>query len=434
MHADGLTRRVVLLTTVPGAAFAFAGDGSVRSGANEFPDPQMTIQDANSQVTAINDSLTGEVRPLRVQAYTTGSNTVICSTRVTGQLDIGDMVVFDRSADAALKDTWLRVTAVTPNKSFTVVTEYVSGAPTVSAPCAALVVQRGDTTGAAGGNITSQLRRYADGVVFPQVWISDRRAHTALLKGMRRVLIARKVTAGAEYVFWQAGDLLPALRNTTRAFGAAVHIANGEGATARAYINNSAVVFGQATLSTSGVRAWLSASAAIPGVSTIYAAGIQMNGPPGSTFVIGEFTELSSPEPLADGSFSTPRGQTITVLASSNPLVGRTIAVPQSGAFEMDIEQVSNGVVRVGTSAMNGLLEGQSRTLDSLLFYRTQGSLYNPILAQRAVGPDGDGRYYALCGGQFLLRGSRMFWQGTAAVRWLHVSFDIASYTLYSGP
>jgi hypothetical protein len=186
---------------------------------NDWPDPQLCVQDTMGLVTALKDDLGSALDPIRVTAHTTGSRDVVCRTADTRGLVVGSLVQFSAQADRALRATVLRVRSIEPNASFTVTTEYAAGAPAASAGCLATIVCKGDTAGGAGGSITSQLNKEPSPT---QVWISDRPAHTRLLKGCKRVLIVRKATGGGEFVFMRAsGDRVGAVQGTSRSVGMA---------------------------------------------------------------------------------------------------------------------------------------------------------------------------------------------------------------------
>jgi len=187
---DGMTSRAAIAAVQAGGslmrrdllagvtAFAVVGTSAAESQIathlshmapeNEWPDPQFCIQDANSLVTAIDDALSGALQPYAVTGYdwATAANvtTLRCRCANTRELNVGDFVQFQSPADAALRATILRVTAVTTDTAFEVVLEYLSGVPTASTACAATPVQRGDVDGASGGQVTSNLMRGPGGL------------------------------------------------------------------------------------------------------------------------------------------------------------------------------------------------------------------------------------------------------------------------------
>jgi hypothetical protein len=416
---------------------------------NEWPDPTFCIQDSGGYFTSMNDAATGTIGGLTITGYSVGSRNVTVYTSNTAELNPGNLVHFGTAADTALKQYFLRIISVNPNTSFTVETEYVSGAPTTSNPCTATVVQRGAfNTGS--GNVTSNVQRYADGTIYPNVWISDRAAHTSLLHGCKRVLIVQKVTDNLETIYWESPtSRLSCLGNTKRSVGFAAYVVNGSGAQAEAYFNvNGTVSSGGSGTATAASRTWISGITTIPASPTYYYAGVQLTGPTGSTFILGEFTECPSTIVLGDGLFSTPRSQFIRFLASVSPWAGISIPMPASGNFTLDMQQTSNGVINGGVSILTGLLEGQAPTVGDSMSTSTSASapaLYNPILHQPATGAAGNPMYYAFCGGNFNVGDSTiagvsaytyptMYVYGTASITWQYVSWDLHGAILFVGP
>ena len=418
---------------------------------NEWPDPQFCIQDANSVVSAANDEMTGTQNQIAVSSYTTGSQNVTAYTSSTGQLAVGDLIYFNAPADIALRLSALRVTAVVANTSFSFTIEYKDGKPTTSTACLVNPMQRGDYTGAAGGLVTSNVKRYANGSTWPSFWISARPAHTSLLRACRRVVVARKATAGDELIYWEpTPERVKTIRGTSRAVGLAVHVANGSGASARAFCQDSAtgMTYSSAT-ATTAARTWLSAlKTAGPSISN-WQEGVVMSGPIGSTFVIGEFTSAPSAGELYDGSFSTPRGQSVLSVASISPWIGANLTTPAAkGAgntyeFVVDMRQASFGIINEGVSYLSALLEGQSQTAGNLLAARSRvapPTTYSPVLrAPVAVSSpfsSGNPANYGFASGHYLLDDdARMvMYSDTPSNQWGFVSWDIHGATLFTAP
>lgn len=414
---------------------------------NEWPDPQFCIQDANSIVTMMNDQMTGTLLQCSVTGYTTGSRNVTAYTANTHQLAVGDLVHFNSPADNTLLQSAFRVTAMVPNVSFSFTIEHKDGVPTTSAACLVNPMQRGDYSGASGGQVTSNVKRYGNGSVWPAVWISERPAHTGVLRSCRRVLVVQKATAGDEYIYWEAGgERLKAIRGTSRAVGLAVYVANGAGASARAYCADSATGHSFSTTAAStATRTWLSVQKTAGNGVTTWQEGVRLQGPAGSTFVIGEFTSAPSAGEFFDGAFSTPRGQSVMSLASISPWVGASITTPSSAGFDfvVDMKQASYGVINEGVSYLTALLEGQSNAAGNILASRSRlaaPTRYSPVLrAPVAVAnpfATGNPANYAFAAGNFLLDDdARMvFYSGTASNQWGFVSWDIHGAMLFVQP
>jgi hypothetical protein len=161
--------------------------------------------------------------------------------------------------------------------------------------------------------------------------------------------------------------------------------------------------------------------------------------PAGSIFVLGEFTHCESDSALPDGAFSTPRAQFVRFLASVSPWVGKTVTIPASGGFLLDLRQQSDGAINEGVSMLHGLVEGQSRSIGGLLVFASSAgapALDNPILHREITGPDGDPAYYAFASGVFNVTDGepRMWVHGRPGLEWKHVSFDLHGATLFAGP
>ena len=403
---------------------------------NEWPDPNFFIQDANGTAASINDTLTGAMPPTVVTGYSVGSRVVTVYTRSTSGLLVGQYLSFAPPCDRALTATLLQIQSIVPNTSFKVTLEYPSGVPSVSATCPASLVQHGDVSGKGGGQVTSNVMRFANGTLWPSFWISSRPAHVHLFNSGANVLIVRKVTAGPEFVYWNARD--PGTRaGTRRSFGAAIYVANGAGASARAYINNGALVLGRET-ATAPARTWLSVQNDVPSTATTYQEGVALYGPVDSTFAIGEFESAPYPTALPDGSFSTPRAQTILSLASISPYVGVAFALPSRGGFDVNLGQASNLQITGGVTYMIGNLEGECTTFPAALSVASPESptVYGPIVHQLADtrGQMGNPLYYGFASGEWPVRNNHLLMYGTANTTWKFVSWDIQGFTLLAGP
>jgi hypothetical protein len=403
---------------------------------NEWPDPNFFIQDANGTTTSIDDSLTGAIPPITVTGYSTGSRTVTVHTASTSGLLVGQYLSFAAPCDRALTATLLQVQSIVPDTSFKVTLEYPSGVPSAPGACSATLVQHGDVSGRGGGQVTSNVMRFANGVLWPNFWISSRPAHTRLFRSGANALIVRKATDGPEFIYWNASD--PAMRaGTKRSFGAAVYVAGGAGASARAYINNGAMILGPGT-ATAAARTWVSVYDDVSSGAQTYQEGVALYGPAGSTFAIGEFESAPYPTALPDGSFSTPRAQTLVSLASVSPYAGVTFTFPSDGGFDVNMGQASNLQITGGVTYMIGDLEGQCTTVPAALSVRSPASptLYGPIVHQvvSTSGRLGNSLYYGFASGDWPLRNNHLFMYGAANTTWKYVSWDVQGFMLLAGP
>ena len=420
-----------------GAASASAADTPPPVPTNEWPDPNFFIQDTGLPIPAMNDALTGPIAPIAVSGYSTGAREVTVRVASTADLVVGQYVAFAAPCDPALRATILQVQSIVPGASFKATLEYPSRAPTASAACSATLVQRGDTTKGkvGGGDITSNVHRFADGKVFPDYWISSRPAHTRLLEGGAHVLVVRKVTDGQEWIYWNASTP-SVMAGVRRAVGAAVVVASGAGASARAYINSGSVSQGD-SVATGPARTWVTAYEVVPRSATIFQEGVVLTGPVGSTFVIGELESAPYPSVLPDHAFSAPLGQTVMALASISPYIGVTFKLPKDG-FDANLGQMSSLYISGGVSALIGNLEGESDTVRSVLSVSSPSSpsLFGPMVHQvlDSTGHGGDPEYYGFASGNWPVRNNHLRMYGTPGSTWSYVSWDIQGFLLLAGP
>ena len=427
----------VLMVFAALASPVLAADSPPPVPTNEWPDPNFYIQDASGTTAAMNDALTGAIPPVAVGGYSTGSRDVTVRVESTAGLVVGQYVSFAAPCDPALRATFLQIKSIAPGRSFDVTLEYPSGIPAATGACMATVVQHGDVTGrVGGGNITSNVHRYADGKVFPNFWISSRPAHTGRLDAGVNVLVVRKVTDGPETIYW-AATTTSLVAGTSRGFGAAVVVAGGAGASARAFVNTGAVMIG-AAVATGRTRTWVAVHIAVPSAAPIYQEGVLLSGPVGSTFVLGEFESVPYPADPPDHSFSTPARQTVMSLASISPWVGARFTVPKDGGFDLNMGQASNLAISGGVTMMIGNLEGECATFPAVLSGASPSSprTFGPVLHQvlDSTGHAGDPQYYAFASGDWPIRDDHLLLYGTPGTTWNFLSWDIQGFVLLAGP
>lgn len=431
---------------------AQAGSLGVSGGAiaNEWPDPQFCIQDQTGLTGAINDTITGTIGALSISSYTTGSWTVVLGlSSGTGGLHIGDWIQVQNSSgvDPALLRGPLQIISINPGVSVTVYPEFIWGKPASSVACTAIIVQSGQVNNG-GGNVTSNVQRFANGAVWPNYWISARPAHTGIMKGCKRVLIVQKVTNGEEFIYWQSDfDQLKTLSGLSQSVGMAVYVVSpGTETSATAFVYDG-ITTTSGSIASAAARTWISASATMSSAATACQCGVILQGPIGTFFVLGEFTRCHSSATLPDGSFSTPRAQQIMVLASMNPWDGAAFTlppgtdlpvVPGAGTFICNIEQMSSGTICDGVSYWTGQLEGQSQTLPANLGSNSGAAptIFGPIMQQAvsASGEAGVPKYYAHASGNWPIRNGSLAFYGEPSVAWAFASFDLYAFTLFAGP
>lgn len=415
---------------------------------NEWIDPQFVIQDSSGLVTAMNDACTGTCARTTVSGYTTGSRNV--TVNISGGMEgiiPGSLINFDSSADPVLgpyaMQQVIRAISTTSN-TFACVPEFAGGAggaPANSVACTCIPVQHGDFSGSGNGDITGNLSRYGNGSVSPAFWISSRPAHVSQLHSCNRVLIVQKMLSGPEIVFWQAdGSYAASFGGTPRAIGMAV-VVKTVNAWAQCFFSDG-VFTNVGNIASANTRTWISGQRNIPVGMTTFACGVELNGPIGSTFILGEFTHCRSAVPLPDGSFSTPRAQMLRAKASLSPWNGGVMTTPANFSsvwIDVDLVQASGGLINPGCHIMHGLVEGlagggAAASMGDLISFANNNVnpvCYNPILRQTITG----GIFYGFAGGNFNLNDNAHMWMyGTNSVSWQYLDFDIHANTLYLGP
>ncbi len=227
------------------------------------------------------------------------------------------------------------------------------------------------------------------------------------------------------------------MAGSRRAVGAAVVVASGAGAAARAYISDG-TLWTSPAVATTRSRTWLSVQHDVPPNARAYQEGVMLTGPVGSTFVLGEFESAPSSALLPDHSFSVPVRQTIMALASISPYVGVKFTFPKDGKFDVNLGQASNLAITGGVTALIGDLEGQSSSFPAMFSVSSPSSptIFGPVLHQvlDATGHGGDPRYYALASGNWPVRGNHLQMYGGPGETWDFVSWDIQGFLLLAGP
>jgi len=344
-----------------------------------------------------------------------------------------------------------RVISVTPNTSFTIRPEYNSEIrPSTMDATSYTIVNSGDITGASGSAITTAgLSKFANGAVWPKVWVSDSPVLKALFSRAMRVLVFQKVTSGAEYVYVQDPQY-KTYGGSPLSFGVSAYIANGTGAAARAYVFDGTTFTYGSSFSTPVTRFWSQVRATVGASPSQLQYGISLTGPVGSTFVLAEFFS-SKGNVVYDGVFTTPLAQNVTAISSISPWVGYDIISPvtfdASGVYlsaQMDFYQASGGVIGPGVSSIYTLVEGQGATSNTAIGFRNNEiapSIFSNLAIQiTGVSPSACVGPYNVSAGMLPLTNARAFYNiGSLAppfssqigLRFSCMSFDISRFEVF---
>jgi hypothetical protein len=343
-----------------------------------------------------------------------------------------------------------RVISVVTNTSFTIRPEYDSEIrPSTMDATTYTIVNSADTTGANGSGLTlAGLSKFADGVSWPKVWISQSPTLRALFSNAMRVLVVQKVTSGPEYIYMSDAQYQTYAGNKL-AFGASVYIANGTGASIRAYTFDGSTLTSGSAYSTLATRSWRQVRATVGASPSQLQYGLLLEGPVGATFVIAEFFK-SKGSVVYDGVFTTPLAQNITSPVSISPWVNYDIIGPvtrdagSTYSAQMDFYQASGGVIGPGVSSIFTLVEGQGETSDSAFGFRNNEiapTLYSNLEFQiTGVSPASCvGPYFVSSGMLPMTNGRAFYYTGKLGVplssqiglRFACMSFDMSRFEVF---
>lgn len=187
--------------TITNAAGSITIDSSGGAGGpyNYLPNTQWQVRTRSDEITAFKPDGT-QFSGFAVSAYTTGSNTVVCSCADTTGLRVGMIGKFTGAAHADMKITAARISAIVTNASFTVaLPRGLVGA--ASAACTFTPIMRGDQAGTSivgpdGWEKTSNLK----------LWVEDDPTVLADFPGCSRVLCVKKTDASDAAVYWSGNE------------------------------------------------------------------------------------------------------------------------------------------------------------------------------------------------------------------------------------
>jgi hypothetical protein len=271
-----------MFTAAPVAAFS--------APMNLLPNTQWEIMSAEGAGTKWNVEGAGTMAPVAFSGYSVGANKVTFAVSgSTGELKVGDLVYVGANAgiDPALLVSWMRVTALTANRSFAVrcplgLAPWFSHSG-VATPADAAGTGSIGTGDAADGN-------WKKTVSMP-IWRESNPVN--LPPDASYALAAHKNVDAQEAVWWNGPRDVNRFRGHTVAFGAWVYqkIHTGPG-TLRAYIQSDGSggrqVVSAAAPAVSRAYRWETITYTIPVDATYIQAGVLLNGASGDTYYLAD--------------------------------------------------------------------------------------------------------------------------------------------------
>lgn len=249
---------------------------------NLFPNTKWLVATALSATTKYS-AAAATMGDISVSSYTTGSNTVVCSTSDTSNVILGGLVEFDPPADSIMSSTWgigFRVTAVVTNTSFTIVLP-LNTSPSTSSACSARMVDVGGAASAGTGHGFDKWTKTSTLQCWRDSWSQNSRG------GSKYSLGLKKGSSSAEYYYHSVDtNDIASLEGKTITVGGYVKCPSG--ASWRIFINDDvdSIRYGS-SVSTTGYT-WSEISFDISeGVSYIH-IGFEFTGSSGDAFYLSE--------------------------------------------------------------------------------------------------------------------------------------------------
>jgi hypothetical protein len=421
------------LTAVEALATDAAGDAAAallleRAVINVLPNTRWYVSTAIGYGTKIG----AEGNPMAsvsVSSYTTGSNTVVCTTSDTKALAVGMLVAFSGSAHANLKITPARITALVTNTSFTVrLPNGLLGAS--SAACTATPT---DVGGAVVSIVTSHSFDHWTKATGMAVW---RDSWSANVRGGRYALGMKKGSASAEkhYVQFSARDLVN-MAGRTMVLG--VWMKNPTGGSWRLFTSDNVNGERFGTTVTATGYTWAEFSFTVPANPTSLAMGWELIGASGLVFYASEpFAGQGSVIGPTGGPLDLSLQRLVPVVKYSpisltNANITFTTTADAIGrySFLFDAYAETGGQIAPEVRALDVLLEGiDYGTLipdsGASAFVTRDANAdplkFGPIMFQQAPGVK------TACGGVLTLDtdGTARI-DGTSGRNWANVSMDI---------
>lgn len=342
---------------------------------NLLSNTKWQVRTGLSPITIQNHQATGGLPAMSVSSYTTGSNTVVCTTADTSQYKVGDLVTFSGGCHANMKICSSKIEALVVDTSFTVSLPH-GALGTSSAACSVVGIQRGDIaastgSGPDGWTKTSSL----------SLWV-DENSENAYNNSLRQIGL-KKTTAGSEYFYHKFNTRLDELRGQTVVFGGGgMHKIKGGSNTWRAMINCDGTG-GGLTVSPPAEGTgyeWCEVFAVIPEDATYVDIGYQLTGDIGDAyFVTHPMSAYGSF--LGDWNYAKKSNEYLIPIVKYSPdsWINASIAVPASLSIDgvtyglpLRFDAETNGVMSADIPAISMQLECRSLTADEAFGLRDQ--------------------------------------------------------------
>ncbi|MDE2227293.1 MAG: hypothetical protein KGJ89_05070 [Patescibacteria group bacterium] len=382
---------------------------------------------------------TGAMPAISVSSYTTGSNTVVCTTSNTGQLKVGDLVTFSAAADANMKICSIRVDSLVVNTSFTG-TLPLGLAPSASAACTATPTMVGQI--AASGNGPDGWTK----ATTLNFWREDNAVN--LKTGSLYSLGVQKGSASAETLYsnFVSPDIY-LYRGKTLVFGVWVmqKIKGGSG-TWNSFISSDGTggATNNSASSTAGVGTWtwLEVSYTVPSDATTLSLGINFAGNNADVYYVSQPMGAIGSY-LGSGNYCPRLKEILIPIVKYTPLSynGASVSFPASAdgagtySFNFKVEPETNGCIAPTVKLINITFEGvnsnaavagASPRLFAMRDVAAPPIKYGPIMGQTVSNMK------SFITGQVQLStvGQAVFYSGVASDSWYNVSIDINGYVL----
>jgi hypothetical protein len=279
-----------LLSIAAILTFASHGARAAAAPVNLLPNSQWEIMSAEGVGTKWNVEGAGTMAPVSFTGYSVGSNSVTVFVKgSTGELKVGDLIYLGSTSgiDPALLASWMRVTAVKANASFTVRCPHglsprvSSGGRAIPAAVAGTgAIGTGDAADGGWKKTTSM-----------PIWREDNPVN--LPPDAYYALAAHKDIGGPEAIWWEGPHDVTRFRSHTVSLGVWVyHKIHGGSGTWQAYIKTDGAggrrVVSAAAPAVSGAYRWETVTFAVPADATYIQAGVLLNGAAGDTYYLAD--------------------------------------------------------------------------------------------------------------------------------------------------
>jgi len=327
---------------------------------NLFPNSQWLVATGLNGATRY-DAAGAAMGTVNVSSYTTGANTVVCLTADTSQVVLGGIIVFNAPADIALRNNYaLRVVAVVPNTSFTVILPFGLTA-SASTACTAQMWERGGSASAGTGDGFDGWSKAANPSL--ECW---RDAWPANVRGGSTYSCGLKKAAGTAEYYYHRVPARDAAQLWSKTITIRAYIKSPAGGGWRIFVNDSvsSIRFGS-TVTTTGWAVAEFTTTIADGAADID-IGFEFSGAAGQCFYLSEpsygvghyfggFAELSSFAPLR---FIPIVGYAPPNWVNAQPHIPAVLDAAGTYSFLFDIYAETAGVLAPGIRMLHATLEG----------------------------------------------------------------------------